>query len=82
MSLYRTSIYKACTTVVIVVMLLTAFCLVNVEAGTGPYYLCLFTLIIDVPFLGFLLYKLVRDYQEIHKTEKEKWFPHTLDKHT
>lgn len=72
MSLYRASIYKTCTTLVIVVLLLTVFCLCNVEAGTGPYYMCLFTLIVDVPFMGFLLYKLVRDYREIRKADKER----------
>jgi hypothetical protein len=82
MTLFRTSIYKACLTVVIVVLLLTAFCLANVEAGTGPYYMCLFTLIIDVPFLGFLLYKLIQDYREIHKADKERKEQKALDKHS
>lgn len=85
MPLFRTSIYKTCLTMVIVVLLLTAFCLANLEAGTGPYYMCLFTLIIDVPFLGFLLYKLIRDYREIHKAEKdrkEQKVQKALDKHS
>lgn len=80
MSLYRTSIYKTCMTVVIMVMLLTIFCLCNVEAGTGPYYMCLFTLIIDIPFLGFLLYKLIKDSREARKVEKERKTQQALNK--
>ncbi|HJD24558.1 MAG TPA: hypothetical protein H9694_10530 [Firmicutes bacterium] len=72
MPLFQASIYKTCTTVVIMVLLLTGFCLANLEAGTGPYYFCLFTLILDVPFLGFLLFKLARDYWQLHKEEKER----------
>lgn len=80
MSLFRASIYKACMTVVIVLLLLTIFCLANVERGSGPYYLCLFSLIIDVPFMGFLLYKLVQDYREIRKAEKDRRLQKPLDK--
>ncbi len=68
--MYRTSIYKGCTAVVIMLLLLTAFCLCNLEAGSASFYLCLFSLIIDVPFFGFLLYKLIQDYREIHKAQK------------
>lgn len=68
--MYRTSIYKGCLTVVIVLLLLIVFCLVNLEVGTAPFYMCIFSLIVDIPFLLFLLYKLVRDYQEIRKEQK------------
>lgn len=63
----RTVACKECLVVVLVLLLLTAFCLANVEAGSGSYYLCIFSLIVDVPFLGFLLYKLIRDYHQIRR---------------
>lgn len=71
MNYYQTSIYKGCTAVVLVLLLLTAFCLANVEAGTGSYYLCIFSLLIDVPFFGFLLYKLIKTYRLMKKAEEK-----------
>lgn len=71
MSFYKTSIYRGCMTVVIVLLLLTAFCLANLEPGTGPYYLCLFSLVIDVPFLVFLIVKLIRDYCKMKKANQQ-----------
>lgn len=68
MSFYGTSVYKGCMTVVITLLLLTGFCLANVEPGTAAYYLCLFSLIVDVPFFGFLLYKLIRHRGQTRKT--------------
>ena len=72
MSFYQTSVYKGCTVVVLVLLLLTAFCLANVEVGTGSYYLCLFSLIIDLPFFAFLLYKLIKTYRQMKKEGEEK----------
>lgn len=71
MSPYRASMYKGSMTVVLVLLLLTAFCLANVEPGTGPYYLCLFSLMIDIPFFLFLLYKLIRDVKKLEKAREE-----------
>lgn len=82
MSLFRTSIYKTCMTVVIVLLLLILFCLSNVERGSGPYYLCLFSLIVDVPFMGFLLYKLIQDYREVRRAEKERKQQNLPEKHS
>lgn len=79
MSFYNASVYKGCMTVVIVLILLTAFCLANVEPGTGPYYLCLFSLIIDVPFFLFLLYRLIRDVKKLEKAREEKQKNHTAE---
>lgn len=72
MSNQRTFACKECMVVVLVLLLLTAFCLANVEVGTGSYYLCIFSLIVDVPFFGFLLYKLIRDYRQIRRARGEK----------
>lgn len=59
--------YKGFLVVVIVLLLLTGFCLWNVETGSAPYYLCIFSLIVDVPFLALLLYKEIKSYKEIKK---------------
>lgn len=75
MSYYQMSIYKGCTAVVLVLLLLTVFCLVHGEAGMGPYYLCIFSLILDVPFLGFLIWKLIRTYRQLRKEETLKTGP-------
>lgn len=72
MSYFRTSVYKGCMVAVLVLLLLTAFCLANVEMGSGSYYLCLFSLIVDVPFFGFLLYKLIRDYRQMRRVQGEE----------
>ena len=59
--------YKGFLVAVIVLLLLTGFCLWNVETGSASYYLCVFSLIVDVPFLAFLLYKEIKSYKEIKK---------------
>lgn len=71
MSYHQLSIYKGCTVVVLVLLLLSIFCLTNGEVGTGSFYLCIFSLIIDIPFLGFLIYKLIRTHRQMRKTKEE-----------
>ncbi len=61
---YQNSLYRGCTVVVLVLLILTVFCLVNLEPGTAPFYLCIFSLMVDIPFFGFLLYKRIRQGQK------------------
>ncbi len=70
MSYFASSVHRGCMAAVLVLLLLTAFCLTNVEKGTGPYYLCLYSLIVDVPFFLYLLVKLIRNYHRIQKERK------------
>jgi len=72
MSVYTSSMFRGCLVVVIVLLLLTAFCLANVEPGSGPYYLCLYSLIIDVPFCVFLVTKLVLEYRKRKKAAQQE----------
>ena len=72
MSVYTSSMFRGCLVVVIVLLLLTAFCLANVEPGSGSYYLCLYSLIIDIPFLIFLVTKLVMEYRERKKASQQE----------
>lgn len=62
--MYHSSFYKGCLIAVTVLLLLIIFCLLNVKAGTAPYYLTIFSLIIDVPFFLFLLYKMKKAQKE------------------
>ncbi len=60
----RTSVYKGFLVAVIILLILILFCLLNLEAGTSSYYLCVFSLIIDIPFLIFLLLKIRKATKE------------------
>jgi hypothetical protein len=62
--MYHSSFYKGCLVAVTVLLLLIIFCLFNVETGTAPYYLTIFSFIIDVPFFIFLLYKIKKAQKE------------------
>lgn len=70
--MFRISIYKGCFTATVVLMLMTLFCIFNVDVGSAPFYLCIFTLIVDVPFLSFLLYKLIKANKEEDKIRRER----------
>lgn len=72
MSEYRVSLCKGCMVTVLVLLLLTVFCLVNGEPGSAPFWLCIFSLVVDVPFLGFLLFQLIRDCRKIRRPEQSK----------
>jgi hypothetical protein len=61
----RTSVYKGFLVSVIVLLILILFCLFNLEAGTASYYLCVFSFIIDIPFLIFLLFKIRKETKEM-----------------
>lgn len=69
MSEYRVSLYKGCTVTVLVLLLLTVFCLVNGEPGSASYWLCIFSLVVDIPFLGFLLFRRTRDCRKQSQSE-------------
>lgn len=72
MSDFQNSLYRGCTVAVLMLLILTVFCLVNLDAGTAPFYLCIFSLIVDVPFLGFLLYKRFRHGQKRKQSQQEE----------
>lgn len=67
MRMDRSSIYKSCLVIVIVLLILTMFCLLNLRPDSASFYLCIFSLIIDVPFLIFLIYKELKNYRNISK---------------
>lgn len=76
---YRVSLYKGCTVTVLVLLLLTVFCLVNGEPGSAPYWLCIFSLVVDIPFLGFLLFQLIRDCRKQSRAEQSEAPSQTRD---
>lgn len=69
---YQDSLYRGCTVVVLVLLILTTFCLVNLDAGTAPFYLCIFSLMVDIPFFGFLLYKRIRRGQKRKQSQQNE----------
>lgn len=69
--MYRMHLYKSCLTLILTLIILAVFSLINLEKGSAPYYLSLFSLLVDTPFLIFLLYKIRTDYKEFSQ-EKSK----------
>lgn len=69
---YQDSLYRGCTVVVLVLLILTIFCLVNLDAGTAPFYLCIISLMVDIPFFGFLLYKQIRRSQKRKQSQQNE----------
>lgn len=59
--MYKSSAYKTCLSAVIMLILLTIFCLANLSAGTAPYYLCIFSLMINIPFTVYLIYTISKE---------------------
>jgi len=53
--------YKGTLTVAILVIVMTIFSLFFVEYKSAPFYLCIFTLVIDVPFTIYLSFKIHKD---------------------
>lgn len=71
MSEFSDSMYRGCLVVVLVLLLLTFFCLANLEPGSASYYLCIFSLIVDVPFFGYLVYKMYSRYRKMKQAEQQ-----------
>lgn len=68
--MHRLSMYRTATAMSVVILLLCLFCLAYGEPGSSSFYLTLFSLIVIVPFLAFLLVQLVRDRRRM-KRERE-----------
>lgn len=59
--------YKGGITSSLLLIILSVFCIVNVPVASAPFYLCLFSLMINLPFLVFLIYKVIRSNREESK---------------
>lgn len=69
---FRASLYRGCMVAVLILLLLTAFCILNVEQGSGAFYLCVFSLIVDIPFFAYLLYQLIRDCRKAAEVQENE----------
>jgi len=65
------SIYKSCFSVAIALILLTLFCMANTEPGSTPFMLCVFTLIIDIPFVVFVVVRMIISYRKNQALNEE-----------
>ena len=65
------SIYKSCFSVAIALILLTLFCMANTEPGSTPFMLCIFTLIVDIPFVVFIIVRMIISYKKNQALDKE-----------
>lgn len=65
------ALYRGCFSSSLILILLTTFCIVNVEAGSSAFYLCVFSYMINIPFILFILFKLIRAGKTHQKVDKE-----------
>ena len=79
------AMYRAVLTMLVVLTILAIMCLFWTQPGEAAFYLCIFTLIIDVPVIAFIIIKLILAYKNnimldaqvfnLPEKGKKKYFP-------